>query len=52
MSKSRKRCYFCRCVLTNQNKTLTTSTREQHGYRDMIWIDCCHTCKFKQDKKP
>lgn len=50
MSKGRKRCYFCRGVLTNENST-TTILRER-GLRTCIWVTCCHACKAKKDKKP
>jgi hypothetical protein len=50
MSKGKKRCYFCRCDLNNQNATQIIKT--ERGLRTMIWLDCCHGCKSKQDKKP
>lgn len=50
MSKGKKRCYFCRCNLTNENSTSTTI--RVRGLIDWIWRDCCHACKAKQDKKP
>lgn len=51
MSKGKKRCYFCRCDLNNQNAT-QTSVNKSPGYTNWIWVDCCHSCKSKQDKKP
>ena len=52
MSKGKKRCYFCGCGLTNQNKTSTTI--DKRGYRlCWTWVDCCHSCKSKKkDKNP
>jgi len=50
MSKGKKRCYFCRCDLTNQNRN-TTTTRTSARY-EWNWVDCCHSCKAKEAKKP
>lgn len=50
MSKGKKRCYFCKCELNNQNRN-STSTGNGWNYGS-VWVDCCHTCKAKQDKKP
>ena len=49
MSKGKKTCYFCRCALTNQNRN---SVRRKHAgsFYDWIWVDCCHSCKAKEDK--
>lgn len=51
MSKGKKRCYVCGCALTNQNRN---SMRRRHPglFYDWIWVDCCHSCKSKEDKKP
>jgi len=49
MSKGKKRCYFCGCGLTNQNGTKTGQGKLWD--RSYIWVDCCHSCKAKEDKK-
>jgi hypothetical protein len=51
MSKGKKRCYVCGCALTNQNRN---SIRRKHAglFYDWIWVDCCHSCKAKEHKKP
>lgn len=46
MSKGKKRCYFCGINLTNQN-----GTQVRCGEYRSIWVDCCHRCKAKEDKK-
>ena len=51
MSKGKKRCHFCKCALDNQNRTST----DLHGkeWNTLFkWVDCCHACKAKEDKKP
>lgn len=48
MSKGKKRCHFCKCELTNQNRT-ATSKRDEWSIR--LWVDCCHACKHKEKKK-
>ena len=50
MSKGKKRCYFCGCGLTNQNRDKICP--KSKDMRNMIWVDCCHKCKSKEDKKP
>lgn len=52
MSKGKKRCYFCGCSLTNQNKTITTTFKRGWSIaEEIIWHDCCHACKARKDKK-
>lgn len=48
MSKGKKRCHFCRCDLTNQNRN---SILRKLDIWDMVWLDCCHACKKKEEKK-
>jgi hypothetical protein len=52
MSKGKKRCYFCGCNLTNQNKTAAVLKNNRANPWQSPWVDCCHGCKSKEDKKP
>lgn len=52
MAKGKSRCYFCQCMLTNQNRTAAMLKKNRANPWNYPWVDCCHGCKAKEDKKP
>jgi hypothetical protein len=47
--KGKKRCYFCRRDLNNQNRTQVWPSKPTNGR--WMWVDCCHSCKAKEERK-
>ena len=51
MNKGRKRCYFCGYGINNQNRNRVRKQTDHIGLF-WIWVDACHGCAAKENKKP